>query len=99
MSGVRDLRTWAVRSWVWVGVEGGRLPLGVGLVGVEAMWASRSSRREVSAESVWGVSVLRSLSAAVGEAMRWRWRVRAWMSFMRWDNGRSSEARRKMVRL
>ena len=99
MSGVRDLRTWAVRSWVWVEVDRGRLPLGVGLVDVEAMWASISSRREVNAESVCGLSVLRSLSAVVGEAMRWRWRVRAWMSFMRWDKGRSSEARRKMVRL
>lgn len=82
-----------------MGEEGGRLPLGVGLVEVEAMWVSSSSRREVSAERVCGVRVPRSLSAVVGEAMRWRWRVRAWMSFIRWDKGRSSEARRKIVRL
>ena len=36
---------------------------------------------------------------AVGEIVRWRCKVRAWMSLMRCESGRSSAASRKMVRL
>ena len=50
MSGVRDLRAEAMMS---LADEGDRLPFTAGLGSgdwVEAMWVSRSSRREVSAE-------------------------------------------------
>ena len=101
MSGVRDLRTVVRRSCAL-------LLLVVGEVGdlgpeaaaaVEAMCASSSSRRVLRAEIVAGVTVLRSEDVSEGGRLRWRKRVRAWTSFTRWERGRSSDARRKMVRL
>ena len=53
----------------WV-EEGSVLLVRVGLEDCEAMCVSRSSRRDVKADRLCGVMVLRSASKAVGEAMR-----------------------------
>ena len=67
MSGVMDLRTELMTCWV---EEGSVLLVRVGLEDCEAMCVSRSSRRDVKADRLCGVMVLRSASKAVGEAMR-----------------------------
>ena len=93
-SGCRALRVWEVRSWRGGDLE--VLPLAVVAVVVSAMWDSSSARRverSVRVETDW-----RGRCGFVA-TVRWRWRVRVWIILMRWDRGRTSDARRKMVRL
>ena len=86
-----------VRSWRGGDLLEEVLPLAVVVVVVvSAMWDSSSARRverSVRVEADWGGRC--GLEATV----RWRWRVRVWIILMRWDRGRTSDARRKMVRL
>lgn len=64
-------------------------------VAVSATWASSSSRRLTRSWRVVGVMI----GSVADDTMRWRWRVRFRISLRRWETGRTSEARRKMVRL
>ena len=63
-------------------------------VAVSATWVSSSSRRFVRSCRVVG-----GIGSVEDDAMRWRWRVRLWISLRMWAIGRTSEARRKIVRL
>lgn len=63
-------------------------------VAVSATWVSSSSRRFVRSCRVVG-----GIGSVEDDTMRWRWRVRFWISLRKWAIGRTSEARRKIVRL
>lgn len=79
------------RGWVYLSVGW----VARRAVAVSATWASSSSRRFVRSCRVVGVTI----GSVEDDTMRWRCRVRFWISLRRWATGRTSEARRKIVRL